>query len=83
MTHWVVEITALAGCADVIMRVALQYAVAIWSLKADKDGRRHAIELLKALQNDGHTAVDELPAPAHKVPGSADGSSDTNGDDRV
>jgi hypothetical protein len=44
---WVVLISALgAGPAT---RAATLFVVAIWSLKADKRGREHAIKLLKIL----------------------------------
>jgi hypothetical protein len=52
MAGWVALITALTGAVSVIIRLVLQYRVANWSLKADKRGQRHAIELLEVLQND-------------------------------
>jgi cell division protein FtsX len=49
----VVQISVLVGCAGVAIRMAIQLLVVIWSLRADASGRRHAIELLKALRWDG------------------------------
>jgi hypothetical protein len=48
----VVQISMLVGCAGVAIRCVTQLLVVIWSLKADESGRRHAIELLKALRWD-------------------------------
>jgi hypothetical protein len=57
MAGWVALITALTASVSVIIRLALQYRVANWSLMADKRGRRHAIELLEVLQNDRLAAI--------------------------
>src|SRR5579864_3856936 len=43
----------LVGCAGVAIRCVTQLLVVIWSLRADEKGRRHAIEILKALRWDG------------------------------
>jgi len=67
MAGWVALITALACSGALIIRSALEYQVAKWSLKADEDGRRHARKLLKVLQNDRHRTVDRLRAAAHAV----------------
>jgi hypothetical protein len=48
----VVQISVLVGCAGVAIHYATQLLVVIWSLKADKSGRQHAIKLLKALRRD-------------------------------
>lgn len=40
----------LVGCAGVAIRCVTQLLVVIWSLRADEKGRRHAIEILKALR---------------------------------
>jgi hypothetical protein len=50
MGNSVVQISVLVSCAGVAIRYATQLLVVIWSLKADESGRRHAIELLKALR---------------------------------
>ena len=83
MTSWVVLISAVAGVVGVIVRSALQYVVAIWSLKADERGRRHAIKLLEVLQKDRPTAVDQVRALTRKVSRSGDIPSDTGSHDRV
>jgi hypothetical protein len=48
----VVQISVLVGCAGVAIRCATQLLVVIWSLRADENGRRHAVEILKALRRD-------------------------------
>jgi hypothetical protein len=50
MSSGVVQISVLVGCAGVVTRCAIQLVVVIWSLRADEDGRKHAIELLKVLR---------------------------------
>jgi hypothetical protein len=45
-----VQISALVGCAGVVLRYAIQLIVVVWSLKADEDGRQHALGLLLALR---------------------------------
>ena len=72
---WVVAIPALTGCAGMAMRSAVQVVVAIWSLKADARGRRHAIELLKVLQRDRHGTEGRLRASPPKLPRSVGTSS--------
>lgn len=54
MASGVVQISVLVGCAVVTMHCVIQLVVVIWSLRANDDGRRHAIELLKALRRDSH-----------------------------
>lgn len=46
----VVQISVLVGCAGVATRCIIQLVVVIWSLRADENGRKHAIELLKTLR---------------------------------
>lgn len=48
----VVQISVLVGCAGVAVHYVTQLLVVIWSLKTDENGRRHAIEILKALRRD-------------------------------
>jgi hypothetical protein len=49
-----VQISVLVGCAGVAMRYLTQLIVVVWSLRADENGRRHAIRLLKTLlRRDG------------------------------
>jgi hypothetical protein len=48
----VVQISVLVGCAGVAIHYVTQFLVVIWSLRADENGRHHAIELLKALRRD-------------------------------
>ena len=62
MAGWVALITALTGAVGVIIRLALQVRVANWSLKADKRGQRHTIELLEVLQNDRLTVIGRVCA---------------------
>ena len=64
MAGWVALITALTASVSVIIRLALQYRVANWSLTADKRGRRHAIELLEVLQNDRPAAMAASAQPS-------------------
>jgi len=45
-----VQISAFVGCAGVALRYIIQFIVVIWSLRADDDGRRHALRLLLALR---------------------------------
>jgi hypothetical protein len=45
-----VQISALVGCAGVALRSVIQLIVVIWSLRADEEGRRHALRLLLALR---------------------------------
>jgi hypothetical protein len=48
-----VQVSVLVGCAGVAIRYATQLLVVIWSLRADENGRQHAINLLKVLRWDG------------------------------
>jgi hypothetical protein len=41
-----------------VIRSALLYRVAIWSLEADERGQRHAIKLLQVLQNSRLTVLE-------------------------
>jgi hypothetical protein len=45
-----VQISALMCCAGVALRYITQLIVVVWSLRADEDGRRHALKLLLALR---------------------------------
>lgn len=47
-----IQISAIAGCAGVALRYATQLVIVIWSLRADEEGRQHAIRLLKVLRVD-------------------------------
>lgn len=81
MTGWVLLIVALMGGVGALMRLALQYVVAIWSLK-NKDGHQHAIALLKVLQNDKPTMVDRLRL-FRAVTRLGDAFKDTSGEDHT
>lgn len=84
MAGWVVLISALAGVVGVIVRLALQCVVVIWSLKDGENRHRHAIEVLKVLQKDRPTAIDRLHAAAtRKVPQSGDAPCDTDSENHV
>jgi hypothetical protein len=48
----VVQISVLVGCAGVAVHYVTQLVVVIWSLRADENGRHHAIEILKAIRRD-------------------------------
>lgn len=50
MSSGMVQISALVGCAGLIVRYAIQLVIVIWSLRADEDGRQHALRLLQALR---------------------------------
>lgn len=52
MGSGLVQISALVGCAGVALRYIIQLIVVVWSLKADKDGRQHALRLLLALRGE-------------------------------
>ncbi len=52
MTGVLFQIGAVAGCAGVALRYATQLVIVIWSMRADEEGRQHAIRLLKALRVD-------------------------------
>jgi hypothetical protein len=45
-----VQISALVGCAGVALRYTIQLIVVIWSLRADENGRRHALRVLRILR---------------------------------
>jgi hypothetical protein len=47
-----VQLSALVGCAAVALRCIIQLTVVLWSLKADADGRQHALALLLALRGE-------------------------------
>jgi len=47
-----VQISALVGCAGVALRYVIQLIVVVWSLRADEDGRQHAVGLLLALRGE-------------------------------
>jgi hypothetical protein len=48
-----VQISMLVGCAGVAIRCVTQLLLVFWSLRTDEKGRRHAVEILKALRWDG------------------------------
>jgi hypothetical protein len=50
MSSGMVQISALVGCAGLTVRYAIQFVIVIWSLRADEDGRQHALRLLHALR---------------------------------
>ena len=50
MSSGMVQISALVGCAGFAVRYAIQLVIVIWSLRADEDGRQHALCLLQALR---------------------------------
>jgi hypothetical protein len=50
MSSGMVQISALVGCAGLTVRYAIQLVIVIWSLRADEDGRQHALRLLHALR---------------------------------
>lgn len=52
MADALVQISAIAGCAGVALRYVTQLVIVIWSLRADEEGRQHAVRLLKALRVD-------------------------------
>ncbi len=79
MAGWIALITAVAGCGYVITRAVLQYKVVLWSLEADKDGRRHARKVLKILQDDRPTASDRVRVAIRKIPRSGNDSSEGDG----
>jgi hypothetical protein len=49
MGSGMVQISALVG-AGLTVRYAIQLVIVIWSLRADEDGRQHALRLLQALR---------------------------------
>lgn len=52
MPELVLLITASTVFIGMILRTALWFWVAKWSLEADERGRKHAIRLLRELQDD-------------------------------
>jgi hypothetical protein len=52
MGSGLVQLSALVGCAGVALRYIIQLIVVLWSLKADADGRQHALGLLLALRGE-------------------------------
>jgi hypothetical protein len=52
MAYTLVQIGAVAGCVGVALRYATQFVIVVWSLKADEQGRRHALRLLQALRGE-------------------------------
>ena len=52
MGSGLVQISALVGCAGVAVRYITQLIVVVWSLRADEDGRQHALGLLLALRGE-------------------------------
>jgi len=50
MSSGMVQISALVGCTGLTVRYAIQLVIVIWSLRADEDGRQHALRLLQALR---------------------------------
>ena len=50
MESGVVQISVLLGCAGVATRYITQLVVVLWSLRADDQGRQHAIRLLTILR---------------------------------
>jgi hypothetical protein len=55
-----VQISALMCCAGVALRYITQLIVVVWSLRADADGRQHALRLLRVLRG----ARTKQPPPA-------------------
>lgn len=49
MTNEVVQVGGVVG-AVVTLRYLTQLVVVVWSLRADKEGRQHAIRLLELLR---------------------------------
>jgi hypothetical protein len=52
MGSGLVQISACVGCAGVALRYVIQLIVVVWSLRADEDGRKHALRLLLALRGE-------------------------------
>jgi len=52
MASALIQISAIAGCAGLTVRYVTQLIVVVWSLRADEDGRRHALRLLSALRGE-------------------------------
>jgi hypothetical protein len=59
-----IQISAIAGCAGVALRYTIQLVIVIWSLRADAEGRQHALQLLLALRGERLKRRRSLP----KVP---------------
>ena len=62
MSSGMVQISALAGCASLTVRYAIQFVIVIWSLRADEDGREHALRLLRALRGKSPERKPRRPA---------------------
>jgi hypothetical protein len=52
MASALIQISAVVSCAGIALRYVTQLIVVIWSLKADEDGRRHALKLLLVLRGE-------------------------------
>ena len=68
MTAALVQISAIVGCAGVTLRYVIQFIVVIWSLRADEEGRRHALQVLlalrgKRLRSRAHMSSQGKPLP--------------------
>lgn len=50
MASALIQISAVVSCAGIALRYVIQFIVVIWSLKADEDGRQHALRLLLVLR---------------------------------
>jgi hypothetical protein len=50
VTGALLQISVVMGCAGVALRYVTQLVVVIWSLKADEEGRRYALRLLRTLR---------------------------------
>lgn len=49
-----VHVVTLGGAVVMGLRAATRLVVALWSLRADQSGRRHAVRLLRVLGSDSH-----------------------------
>lgn len=50
MASALIQISAVVSCAGIALRYVTQLIVVIWSLRADEDGRQHALKLLLVLR---------------------------------
>jgi hypothetical protein len=68
MAGALLQISAIAGCAGVALRYAIQLVIVIWSLRADAEGRQHALELLLALRGERPKRRRSLPKASQEAP---------------
>jgi hypothetical protein len=63
MAGALLQISAVAGCIGLALRYATQLVIVICSLRADEEGRRHALQLLLALRGERLKRRSLLKAP--------------------